>query len=228
MPQRTRRWSTLLALTNTVHSPWVFEDNLKTVLQYATMWKAVVLFDEADVFLEARDPSGGDSKRNSLVAVFLKELEYFSGIVFLTTNRLSSFDQAMKSRIHLALGYTPPDMEIRRQIWTQSLSCVPEDETDIKDVDDAVDFLLREKLNGREISNAVNTARTIARFRKERLQLKHIESVLGVRREFDKSLLNERRKLTMSAAVTSGDSNAGGGLLRQNSVVTAEPEEYKS
>lgn len=201
----------------------MFELNLKTILQYATKWRAVVLFDEADVFLEARDPSGVDSKRNSLVAVFLKELEYFSGIVFLTTNRLSSFDMAMKSRVHLALGYAPPGWDTRRQLWRQCLlSGASGDESDIDNVDSVVDLLMGEKLNGREISNAVNTARTIARFKEERLQLSHILSVLDVRREFDETLLRERR-LTNSAA---NGGSVGDGLLRKNSIITAEPEEY--
>lgn len=205
--------------------PWVFEHNLKRLLQYATMWKAIVLLDEADVFLESREDLNGNSDRNALVAVFLKELEYFSGIVFLTTNRLASFDLAMKSRIHLALGYDPPDIEIRRQIWMQVLSRVPEDEVDIEEMDDAVENLLLADLNGREISNAVNTARTIARFQKRKLQVEDIEKVLGVRKEFDKSLEREKRRLAATVARTS---SVGGGLLRQNSIVTAEAAERKS
>lgn len=200
--------------------PWAFEHNLKRVLQYATMWKAIVLLDEADVFLESREDFHGDTDRNALVAVFLKELEYFSGIVFLTTNRLATFDSAMKSRIHLALGYDPPGVEIRRQIWMQVLSRVPEDEIGMEDLDDAVESLLLENLNGREISNAINTARTIARFQKHKLQLEDIEKVLGVRREFDKSLQREKRRLTANAIKSS---NVGGGILRHNSIVTAEP-----
>lgn len=43
-----------------------FERELKTVLRYATIWQAVVLFDEADVFLEARTDNSAD--RNTLVA----------------------------------------------------------------------------------------------------------------------------------------------------------------
>lgn len=46
-----------------------FERALKRLLAYATMWEAVVLLDEADVFLEARpeDPSQS-AERNALVA----------------------------------------------------------------------------------------------------------------------------------------------------------------
>lgn len=204
--------------------PWVFERNLKRLMQYATMWRAIVLLDEADVFLESREDSSSNADRNALVAVFLKELEYFSGIVFLTTNRLASFDLAMKSRIHLALGYDPPDVEMRRQIWMQVLSRVPRDEIGIEDLDDAVENLVQADLNGREISNATNTARTIARFQKHKLQLEDIEKVLGVRKEFDKSLERERKRL---AATAIRSSSVGGGLLRQNSIVTEEAADYK-
>ncbi|KAK8031936.1 hypothetical protein PG990_001670 [Apiospora arundinis] len=171
----------------------LFERELKKVLRYATTWKAIVLLDEADVFLEARENSKNPDK-NSLVAVLLKELEYFSGIVFLTTNRVESFDTAMKSRIHLSLGYHPPEQAVRRRIWTLCLQGVPAEESDIhipNNLDrhgndgEALEHLVSSALNGREISNAVNTARTIARFEEKRLQWGHIRTVLEVRSAFD-------------------------------------------
>lgn len=207
---------------NHYDAPWLFEMRLKQILTYATMWKAVVLLDEADVFLEARQEASGDNSRNALVAVFLRELEYFSGIVFLTTNRVETFDQAMKSRIHLALEYSPPDIEIRRQVWMNLLGNVPREAIGIDDLDDAVENLLMEKLNGREMSNTLNTARTLARFKKEKLQLEHIESVLEVRREFDKSVQRKAKRLTSRSTGT------GISLVRQSSIVMAEPEEYRS
>lgn len=218
--------SSSLGDLNRDDSPWMFEYNLRSVLRYATMWKAVVLLDEADVFLESREDFSSTPDRNALVAIFLKELEYFSGIVFLTTNRLGTFDQAMKSRIHLALGYTPPDMEIRRQIWTQVLESIPKDEMGIEDIDDEITSLLQKTLNGREISNATTTARTLARFQKRKLQLEHIESVLQVREQFDSSLLKER--LARQAVSAKMGGSIGTGLIRQNSILTAEPEELVS
>ena len=96
--------STSLAELNQENCAWYFEYRLKQVLQYATMWRAIVLLDEADIFLESRrDDVVNAAERNALVAVFLRHLEYFSGIVFLTTNRIHVLDDAMKSRIHLAL-----------------------------------------------------------------------------------------------------------------------------
>ncbi|RPA81869.1 hypothetical protein BJ508DRAFT_208731, partial [Ascobolus immersus RN42] len=43
--------------------------NLQSFLQYAATWKAVVLIDEADVFLEKRISTGANRlEQNSLVA----------------------------------------------------------------------------------------------------------------------------------------------------------------
>lgn len=218
--------SASLGELNRDNSPWRFEYNLRRVLQYATMWKAVVLLDEADVFLESREDSSSTPDRNALVAVFLKELEYFSGIVFLTTNRLGSLDQAMKSRIHLALGYAPPGIETRRQIWTQVLERIPKEELGIEDIDDEIVSLLQKKLNGREIANATTTARTLARFQKRKLELEHIENVLRVREEFDRSL--EKERLVRKAVSVKLGGTVGTGLIRQNSILTAEPEDVLS
>lgn len=38
-------------------------------------------------------------------AVFLRVLEYYAGILFLTTNRIGDFDEAFASRIHMSLQY---------------------------------------------------------------------------------------------------------------------------
>jgi SpoVK/Ycf46/Vps4 family AAA+-type ATPase len=174
--------------------PSFFERRLKKTLQYATMWKAIVLLDEADVFLEGRSEAAGvATEHNALVAVFLKQLEYFSGIVFLTSNRVRVFDKAMKSRIHLALEYKPPNLDMRRRIWATCLSALPAAELDL-DVEEDIDFFLTDEVNGREIANCVNTARTLARFKGLKLQRKHVEMVLETRREFEKSLLTIREK----------------------------------
>ena len=65
--------------------PSGIEDALNTVMDMVAKWNAVLLLDEADVFLEAR--STHDLERNKLVSIFLRVLEYYEGILFLTTNR---------------------------------------------------------------------------------------------------------------------------------------------
>ncbi|KAJ5964933.1 ATPase AAA-type core [Penicillium vulpinum] len=177
---------TSLGELNKSNKPASFEFRLKLVLRYATTWSAVVLMDEADVFLEAREDHGDTSHRNALVA------KYFSGIVFLTTNRIKSFDKAMKSRIHLALEYTPPGLGTRERLWVQNLTSISSEETSV-DLDEAINAFLLVKMNGREIANAVHTARTIARFQKRPLEIEHIEMVLDVWKRFDESVSKTRK-----------------------------------
>lgn len=180
------------------------------------MWEAVVLLDEADVFLEARDDSSHNAERNALVAILLKHLEYFAGICFLTTNRLLSLDQAIKSRIHLALGYDQPSFEVRRRIWTKFLQKVPTDELGTEDIDDCVENIVSYNINGREISNAINTARTLARFEEQKLRLDHLEIVLHVRSDFNKSLEKQSKKMER---VLSDGGPVSHGLVKRGSIV---------
>ena len=79
------------------------ESSLKNVFRLAHLWDCVLLLDEADVFLSQR--SKHDMNRNALVSVFLRVLEYYNGLLFLTTNRVGTIDEAFKSRIHLSLYY---------------------------------------------------------------------------------------------------------------------------
>ncbi|KAF2878451.1 P-loop containing nucleoside triphosphate hydrolase protein [Massariosphaeria phaeospora] len=212
-------FSTSLAELNKENRAYWFENRLVQVLQYATIWKAVVLMDEADVFLEHRKDDIADaSERNALVAVFLRHLEYFSGVVFLTTNRVHVFDEAMKSRIHLALGYNPPELEMRRMLWFKKLRVAVGQDLEAE-VEEAVDVFTRIKLNGREISNAINTAQTLARFEGCGLHLKHIEQVLNVRKEFEQGL---RRMVTNSKRTSVGPLARQGSML---GAMYAEPDD---
>ncbi|KAL4938526.1 P-loop containing nucleoside triphosphate hydrolase protein, partial [Aspergillus oleicola] len=88
------------------------EQYLESVLYLASVWRCVVLLDEADVFLEQR--SQQDLEHNALVSVFLRMIEYyFSGILFLTTTRIGTLDGAFKSRVQLAVHYPPLDESSR-------------------------------------------------------------------------------------------------------------------
>lgn len=69
------------------------DKRLSRILDMASTWKAVLLIDEADVFLERR--SLHDMERNSLVSIFLRVVEYYEGILFLTSNRVSTFGKCL-------------------------------------------------------------------------------------------------------------------------------------
>lgn len=77
-------------------TPKDVDERLTLVLQLAHLWKAVLLLDEAEVFLQRRDFS--DLTRNALVSIFLRQLEYYQGILILTTNLVSHIDPAFESK----------------------------------------------------------------------------------------------------------------------------------
>ena len=90
------------------------EKALKDVLTRAQRWGAVMLIDEADVYIKRRD---NNIAMNAVVGVFLRVLEYFNGLLFLTTNRVDDIDEAIVSRCIALIKYYPPDRDARRQIW---------------------------------------------------------------------------------------------------------------
>jgi hypothetical protein len=142
-----------------------------------------VLIDEADVFLEER--SVHDIHRNALVAVFLRQLEYFAGILFLTTNRVSTFDDAFQSRIHVALRYRELDEQTRSAIWKAFLNKVGAYEG-IGEKE--WERLVAKEVNGRQIKNAVRTAQALAHSKKEGLTFGHIDLVLNVMEQFENDM----------------------------------------
>jgi SpoVK/Ycf46/Vps4 family AAA+-type ATPase len=71
------------------------DKNLTQILELARTWDAVLLLDEAEVFLQKRTPS--DINRNALVSIFLRQLEYYKGILILTTNMVQTCDPAFES-----------------------------------------------------------------------------------------------------------------------------------
>ena len=90
------------------------ESALKDVLTRAQRWGAVVLIDEADVYIKRRDDN---IAMNAVVGVFLRVLEYFNGLLFLTTNRVDDIDEAIVSRCIALIRFAQPDSAARRKIW---------------------------------------------------------------------------------------------------------------
>jgi hypothetical protein len=91
------------------------EASLTTILQRAARWDCVLLLDEADVYIRRRD---NDLQHNAIVAEFLRTLEYFSGLLFMTTNRVDDIDDAILSRCIAVIDYRPPGPGDARRLWT--------------------------------------------------------------------------------------------------------------
>jgi SpoVK/Ycf46/Vps4 family AAA+-type ATPase len=89
------------------------EEQLSTIFRLAHHWKAILLLDEADGFVQSRSFA---NSHNALVSVFLRTLEYYRGIMILTTNRAEDIDNAIQSRISVALHYGPLGLNMRKTI----------------------------------------------------------------------------------------------------------------
>jgi SpoVK/Ycf46/Vps4 family AAA+-type ATPase len=100
-------------------SAWDIERNFVKILTTADLWNAIVLFDEADIFLETR--SSHNHFHNSVVSTFLRLLEYHRQVIFLTTNRIRSLDSAVLSRISVVVEYPDLNRKARGQIWRSML-----------------------------------------------------------------------------------------------------------
>ena len=109
-------------------------------------------------------------------SVFLRTLEYYEGILFLTTNRVQNMDAAFQSRIHVSLAYPDLDTVSRRQIWSNFLSL--KENSEISDRD--LDILAEVKLNGRQIKNVIKTAFLLSLRKKTTLKLENIRTVLTI------------------------------------------------
>ncbi|KAH7131854.1 AAA family ATPase [Dendryphion nanum] len=162
------------------------EQYLKSVLFIGSTWGCVVLLDEADIFLEER--SKMDLQRNALVSVFLRVLEYYNGILILTSNRIGTFDEAFKSRVQLALHYPPLDEKSRLEVWRNFIDSLLKngEKIDYEEIYEKTRTLATDALNGRQIRNTINTARQLARFKEEILKYEHINKAIRVANEFEK------------------------------------------
>ncbi|KAK4054336.1 hypothetical protein OIO90_003569 [Microbotryomycetes sp. JL221] len=142
------------------------EKQLKDVLELATLWNAVLLIDEADIFLERR--SSQQLERNALVGVFLR-------LLILTTNSIERFDEAFLSRFAVVLRFDELDAKSRKMLWKRFLSKASQD-LSLFDLDRLASY----KLNGRDIKHTVQTAQAVALCEKETLTMAHFEEVLSV------------------------------------------------
>ena len=164
-------------------------EKLKVVLEIAELWNAVLLLDEADVFLAERNDT--DLSRNAITSIFLRELEYYQGILILTTNRLKTFDVAFESRIHFCLEYPDLDHTARQTVW-KSFIAKTKLNTKVKvDLDeDTIQRLAELELNGRQIKNIMSVSQAVAMKRNETLREYNIRKTIRLTQNFDTTKLH--------------------------------------
>lgn len=90
------------------------EATLEAMLKRSERQKLIPLIDEADVMIAERSPD--NLTQAAVVAAFLRTLEYFNGLLFLTSNR-QGIDDAILSRMAAVIRFQPPTQEAREKIW---------------------------------------------------------------------------------------------------------------
>lgn len=103
-------------------------------------------------------------------------LEYYTGILFLTTNRIGDFDEAFASRIHMSLYYPELDELKTKKVFKLNLDLIQERfdrqgrkiTYDASSIEDFAEQHYREHVysrwNGRQIRNACQTALALAEY----------------------------------------------------------------
>lgn len=90
------------------------EQKLSQTLDRASRWGSILLIDEADVYIRDR---GEDIVHNAIVGVFLRLIEYYNGVLFMTSNRGDIIDDAIISRATAWIQYHVPEPELLTKIW---------------------------------------------------------------------------------------------------------------
>lgn len=165
------------------------EQRLSDLFRLATKWDAILLLDEADVFMQERTLQ--DLDRNQLVSskfsigsspatqvpihqtyvsALLRVLEYYEGILFLTTNRVETIDHAFQSRIHLSIAYPPLSADARRELWNSFIVRANHGQPPEWLTKKFLDRLVKDEVNGREIKKILRIGYSLARNAKRDLQ----------------------------------------------------------
>jgi hypothetical protein len=151
-------------------------------------------------------------------------MEYFNGLLFLTTNRVGQIDDAFISRVHVAISYPPLTPDIRRKIWNGFFKkLVKERAGKIKVALNAKKWVLenvdaQDEMNGRDIRNALQTAIRLAEFEalddpdhdaSESIVVEeaHFRRVLDMSNKFHKYVNSIRREDEAKRAGLRGDRN---------------------
>lgn len=69
-------------------------------------------------------------------------------------------------------------------LWKMHLANILPHAIDVN-IDEALDFLEETKMNGREISNSIGTARTLAESEGSKLKLEYLQTIVQIWSEFE-------------------------------------------
>ncbi|KAK0725502.1 P-loop containing nucleoside triphosphate hydrolase protein, partial [Lasiosphaeris hirsuta] len=146
------------------------------IMENAAEWNAIVLLDEAEMFLQRRNTKARDS--NEKVTAFLRCLEHVQGILFMTTNFPEALDVAVESRIHIHITVDRPSLNKRKRIWDHFLEKLPSlgRNHTLSDADRVT--LASWAINGRQIKNSFRMSLSVRESKTEPITLRDLERMI--------------------------------------------------
>jgi len=98
------------------------EKNLEKIFGLAENKDWILLFDEADALFGKRTStkSSNDRYANQEVSYLLQRVEWFNGLVILTSNFKNNIDDAFLRRFNSIIKFSKPTIEERIKLWTNS------------------------------------------------------------------------------------------------------------
>ena len=215
--QSTGRPLIALTMGDLLQEEKEIDEILQKWFTLAEHWDAILLLDEADIFLERRITR--DIARNGIVSIFLRRLEYFSGLLFLTTNRVGQIDDAILSRVSVVLQYDHLSDDTRKKIWRSFFAKVQREAdrpgTEKVEINKyAQQYVLNDpevknlQWNGREIRNTLQTAILLARHRALK-EAQPVDKAVEVEEEHFQSVVTMNRKFKIYLRDITGQGEDG-------------------
>ncbi|OGM39133.1 hypothetical protein ABOM_012243 [Aspergillus bombycis] len=156
---------------------------LDRIFHITKHFNTIILIDKAGVFIE--NGASYHSNHNLLVTIFLRKLEYYESLLFLTTNRVIEFDEAVLGCIHLKIKYADLTKDTRRGILTSFLTDARSAQGPPVIEPSELNRLASTKLNGRDIKNLVSIAQALAAVDKSRVTYQYLENAAKANDKFD-------------------------------------------
>lgn len=178
------------------------ESRLQRILLDAANWGAILLLENADLFVQDRDLH--NLQRGALISILLHHLDFSNALVILSTSHSSRRDNCFESRVGLPVYFEPLSFGYQKHIWFHLLGCLNLHKGSRSLCEDFIDSKLGvlddgsyRKMNGWQIENCLRAAFALAKRDYDvdgeiiTLKEEHIKKVLRLGREFKRRVEKE-------------------------------------
>ncbi|KAF2968569.1 hypothetical protein GQX73_g4967 [Xylaria multiplex] len=155
--------------------PTMVEKSVTNAFKCCQLWGALLLIDQADTFLEARNKNSPEL--NGIVYRFFYTLRHYRGLTFLLSTRNSQINNIFKGMADLTLPHFEPGQSERRKFWLKYIQKHSPGPAGISHAD--FDQLSKLPISGKEIPKYIKMALVLVK--KDRpLSIEHLKLVLNM------------------------------------------------